>query len=501
MSSRRAIVRLLMAALLAAGVVAPAQTVRVGSKVFTESVILSELATQAIQARHIPVRHDRQLGGTRLLFDALRDGQIDIYPEYTGTIRQEILHGQDVPDDEAMATVLARLGVAMTPPLGFNNTYAIGMRASEAQRLAIRAISDLKRYPRLRFGFSNEFLDRRDGWPALRQRYDLPQTEVRGLDHDLAYRALASGAIDAMDLYSTDAEIAYYHLRTLDDDLRVFPSYQAVYLYRADLRQRFPQAVTAIAQLEGRIDRNQMIAMNAQAKLDHVPETQVAANFLAQTLNLRRQPQLSGLWTRIGRRTCEHLSLVAVSLAAAIALGVPLGVVAATCPKVGQLILGTVAAIYTIPSLALLVFMIPLLGIGAAPAIVALFLYSLLPIVRNTHAGLRGIPAAIRESAQVLGLPARTRLLRVKLPMASASILAGIQTSAVINVGTATLGALIGAGGYGQPILTGIRLDNLDLILEGAIPSAVLALLVQGAFELASRWLVPRGLRLQRGPA
>ena len=134
--------------------------------------------------------------------------------------------------------------------------------------------------------------------------------------------------------------------------------------------------------------------------------------------------------------------------------------------------------------------MIPWLGIGAKPALVALFLYSLLPIVRNTATGLRDIPVSLRESAEALGLPARARLLRIELPMASRSILAGIKTAAVINVGTATIGALIGAGGFGQPILTGIRRDDLSMILfEGAIPAALLALAVQGAFDLAERWL------------
>jgi osmoprotectant transport system permease protein len=163
--------------------------------------------------------------------------------------------------------------------------------------------------------------------------------------------------------------------------------------------------------------------------------------------------------------------------------------------RIGQAVLGIAGVLQTIPSLALLVFMIPLLGIGAAPAIVALFLYSLLPIIRNTAAGLAGIPPSIVESAEALGLPAGARLRVVELPMASRSILAGIKTSAVLNVGTATLGALIGAGGYGQPILTGIRLDHVGLILEGAVPAALLALAVQGLFEGLERWVVPEGLR------
>jgi osmoprotectant transport system permease protein len=188
---------------------------------------------------------------------------------------------------------------------------------------------------------------------------------------------------------------------------------------------------------------------------------------------------------------------VLVSLAAAVAVAIPLGIVAARRPRIGPFILSGIGIIQTIPSLALLVFMIPWLGIGAKPALAALFLYSLLPIVRNTATGLKDISASVRESAQALGLPDGARLVRIELPIASRAILAGIKTAAVINVGTATIGALIGAGGFGQPILTGIRRDDLAMILyEGAIPAALLALAVQGAFDLVERLIVPRGLLL-----
>jgi osmoprotectant transport system permease protein len=163
----------------------------------------------------------------------------------------------------------------------------------------------------------------------------------------------------------------------------------------------------------------------------------------------------------------------------------------------GQPVLAGAGLIQTIPSLALLVFMIPLLGLGAPSAIAALFLYSLLPIIRNTYAGLLGIPLNIRESAEALGLAPMARLRLIELPLASRTILAGIKTAAVINVGTATLGGLIGAGGFGQLIFSGIRKDDNALTLEGAIPAALLALAVLGLFELAERFFVPRGLTLR----
>jgi osmoprotectant transport system permease protein len=204
-----------------------------------------------------------------------------------------------------------------------------------------------------------------------------------------------------------------------------------------------------------------------------------------------------GRASRVGRCVAEHLALVAASLGAAVLVAVPLGVAAARRRKTGAAILAVAGVVQTVPTLALLVLMIPLLGIGTLPAVAALFLYSVLPIVRNTVTGLTEIPAALLESADVLGLSSWARLLKIELPLASPSIVAGIQTSAVINVGTATLGALIGAGGLGQPILTGIRLDDLDLILEGAVPAAILALLAQAVFAGVGRLVVPRGLRLR----
>jgi osmoprotectant transport system permease protein len=472
------------------------EPIRVGSKAFTESVILGELATQLGNNAGVTTVHRSQLGGTRVLWEALLDGEIDVYPEYTGTIVQELIPGT-TSDAAAIEAALRNRGIGMTRPLGFNDTYALGVPETLARRLRLHSISDLREHPELRFGFSNEFLNRKDGWPALKAAYGLPQANVTGLDHDLAYRAVSSASVDAVDLYSTDAEIAFYHLVVLDDDRQVFPAYEAVYLYRLDLRDRAPAAIGAIARLEGAIDVPRMIAMNASSKLQKVPESRVASQFLLDRFQVATHPPAQGRAAQLLSRTREHLQLVGISLVASIIVAIPLGVLAFLRPRLGQIILGTVAVIYTIPSLALLVFMIPLLGIGTWPAMVALFLYGLLPIVRNTHAGLTGIAPALRESAIVLGLSPGARLLKVELPLAAPLVLAGIKTAAVINVGTATIGALIGAGGYGQPILTGIRLADNRLILLGAVPAALLALLVQGGFGVLERALVPRGLRIK----
>lgn len=486
--------------------VAQQPSVKVGSKSFTESVILGEIVTQLARSGEAQAEHRAELGGTQILWKALLAGDIDVYPEYTGTISQEILAGQEVRDIASIEKALTKFGVRVSRQLGFNNTYALGMKAQRARELQIRSISELARlskFGNLKFGLSDEFLERQDGWPGLQKRYQLPETAVRGLDHNLAYRGLQQGAIDITDLYTTDPEIRYYDLIPLDDDRGYFPAYFAVLLYRSDLAERAPQALTQILKLEDRLPTTTMVELNARSKLDRVPEPRIAAQFVNQTLGI--EVPIPGLdsgvvWRRVLRRlaqhTGEHLFLVLISLTAAILVAVPLGIAATKNPMLGKSILSIVGIIQTLPSLAVLVFMIPFCGLGAGSALVALFLYSLLPILRGTYVGLKEIPGHLRESALVLGLPASARLRLIELPLAMPSILSGIKTAAVINVGTATIGALIGAGGYGQPILTGIRLDNMSLILQGAVPAAAMAVLVQFAFDLAERWVIPAGLRI-----
>lgn len=472
--------------------------VRVGSKAFTEGVILGEIVTQVAEASGATVTHEAQMGGTRILWTALTSGAIDAYVEYTGTLALELLADEALPrgDVAALRAALARRGIGMIGPLGFQNTYALGMTEARAAALGVRTLSDLAAHPALALGFSSEFLDRDDGWPGLAAHYRLAHGDVRGLDHALAYRAVVEGALDVTDLYTTDAEIERYHLRVLIDDRGYFPAYDAVLLYREAWARGAPAVVAGWRRLDGAIDAPTMIAMNARARLDRVPEIDVAATLVRTRLGLHVTRTAAGRAARIWARTREHVALVAAALVMALALALPLGVLAARHRRAGLALLGVVGVVQTVPSLAFLVLMIPLLGIGGPPAVAAMVAYSLLPVVRNTHAGLTAIAPPLLESADVLGLGRWARLVRVELPLASPAIVAGVQTAAVLSVGTATIGALVGAGGYGQPILTGVRLDDTALILEGAIPAAVLAVLVQVAFELLGRALVPRGLRL-----
>jgi osmoprotectant transport system permease protein len=314
--------------------------------------------------------------------------------------------------------------------------------------------------------------------------------DVRGVDHALGYAALVDGSIDVKDAYSTDAKIAENDLVVLEDDLGFFPRYAAVFLYRMDMNAR---VVDALQKLAGTIDERRMIALNAEAERTKDYSQAAAMYFDERATGPRR-----GMLRNIAHWTGRHLTLVGISLLLAVIAGVPLGIVASRPGTLGHLILGTAGIIQTVPALALLALLVPVpwLGISATTAILALFLYSLLPIIRNTAAGLQNIPVPLRESAAALGLEPFARLRKIYLPIASRTILAGIKTSAVINVGSATLAALIGAGGLGEPIISGLNLNDHATILQGAVPAALLAVCVQGIFELLDRLCIPRGLRL-----
>ena len=469
--------------------------IRVGSKSFTESYILAEIAAQVIeQAGEARVERKLGLGGTGLAYRALASGAIDLYPEYTGTLSYIILKDPSLRTTEAIRARLGASGLTATDSLGFNNTYALAMRADAADRLGLRNIGDLARYPTLTAAFSSGFLEREDGWPGLSRRYGISLAQVRVMEHALTYRAIASGEVDVMDVFSTDGQLERLRLRILRDDRGFFPDYWAVLVARKELFEKYPRTWARLREaLEGRLDERRMQQLNAMADLDGKSVPQVAAAFLGTERSA--EASRSGLGRELYALTFDHLLLVLVSVVVAVVLGVPLGIAATRFRKTGQIELGTIGMLQTIPALALLVFMIPLFGIGKVPALVALSLYALLPVVRSTYAGLMGIDGRLLEMAFVLGLGRLARLVRIEIPLASIGIMAGIKTAAVMTVGTATLAAFIGGGGYGTLIVRGLALDDTATILAGAAPAAAMAVVFHVAFELLDRLAIPRGLR------
>lgn len=502
----RPLLLLLVCALLASAPHAwAAEPLRIGSKRFTESYILAEVLAQTVRADDpsADVEIRQGLGNTAIVHAALKAGSIDVYPEYLGTIEREILgHATTGAPLDQLQAELRPLGLAIGVPLGFNNGYALAMRSAQARELGLTALSQLKGQPGLKLGLSNEFLGRTDGWPGLSKRYALPQAPT-GLDHGLAYRALADAQIDVTDVYTTDAQIAALDLTVLADDGHFFPRYDAVLLYRADLPQRHPRAWAALQTLRGRIDETAMIAMNAQAEVKRQPFDAIAREFLADHVrasppsSIATEPVKSGLWTRLtgpdlARLTGQHLALVLGAVALATLVGVPLAVALHPWPRWREALLAVCALLQTVPSLAMLALLIWAMNrIGPVPALVALTLYALLPVLRNCTVGLSEVPEGLSTAAKALGLTRGQVLRSVQLPLALPVMLAGLRTATSLSVGTATMAAFIGAGGYGERIVTGLALNDQTLLLAGALPAAALALLFEGVFGLMA-WRLAR---------
>jgi osmoprotectant transport system permease protein len=495
---------------------ATADQVVVGSKNFEESRLLGEIFAQLLEAR-TDLEVDRRLGlaGTQVCFEALRTGAIDVYPEYTGTGLVSIL-GE--PATGGRAATLARVRSAFLgrwdlwwlAPLGFENSFEIAVPRELAEREGLRTISDLARAaPRLSAGFGHEFVGRDDGLPGLAEAYGLELSRVTPLQHALKYNAAGAREIDVLDVYTTDARLVVYDLVVLEDDRGFFPPYEAAALVRGETLAEHPEVGAVLGLLSGAFDEERMRRLNFRLQEGGESEAAVARSALRE-LGLLPEDAAPAPETRRGRGflgyawaerrslarwILEHLGLSAAAVLLGAAVAIPLGLWLERHRRAAESAIRALGAVQTIPSLALLAFMIPLLGVGVVPALVALWLYSLFPIVRNTYTGVRDADPRAVEAATALGMTPAQVLREVRLPLAAPVVLAGVRTAAVITVGTATLAAFICAVGLGEPIVTGLQLADTARILTGAIPAALLALLVDGALGLAERALRPRGTR------
>jgi osmoprotectant transport system permease protein len=504
------------------------QRIVVASKPFGESYLLCEMFSQLLESRGFSVDRRPGLGATEIAFGALRTNAIDVYPEYTGTGLIAVLH-DSLPDSVAadsravFAHVARRFAdlyhVRWLPPLGFQNTYAIAVTRQSATRYHLRTLSDLAREsPHLTAGFTPDFIGRSDGLVGLQRVYGIHPRAVRPLAPAVKYQALASGAVDVIDGYSTDGLLSKYDLVTLVDDRHFFPPYEAAALVSGQLEQRSPAAIAALTLLSGRLDEQTMRKLNRRVEVDEEDVRRVASDELA-ALGLVGRAEVaraaSGqarngfaqyMWDRratLAALTGRHLLLVGLALFAAVIVALPLGLALERTRPLAEPTIGALGVLQTIPSIALLAFMIPLLGIGVIPALVALWLYALYPIARGTYTGVRDADPEAVSAAEALGTTPVQRLMWVRLPLAAPVIMAGIRTAAVITVGAATLAAFIGAGGLGEPIVAGLALADTRMILSGALPAAALALAVDGVLGLVERLVAPahRRHRIWRKPA
>jgi osmoprotectant transport system permease protein len=489
-------VKLILAGIVLITLIAPmsadGKPVVVGSKNFTESYLLAEIMAQALEAEGFTVERRFGFGGTKICYEALRSGEIDVYPEYTGTIQQVVLKSAEPLNENQLATALLAEGLRILRPLGFNNTYALAMTEKLAARLSIERISDLAGHGQLRAGFSHEFLNRPDGWSGLVDVYGL-NFSVTGIGHGLAYQAIDTGEIDVTDAYSTDGDITRYGLRILEDDRAVFPVYLAVPFIRAEID---PRAAEILDNLANTLSDAAMRQWNAKIVVAGWSVSAVASQFLASVgQNSDTTAPRRGLTATLLRNTRRHLELTFAALILGCIIGTGLAILVYRSATGSKIVVYVAGLLQTIPSIALLALMIPLLGVGVVPAITALFLYSLLPIIRSAVTALTTVDPVYQEVAVAMGLTQSQQLRYVLIPLAAPHILAGIRTAAVISIGTATLAAFIGAGGLGEPIVTGLALNDTDLILQGAIPAALLAILAELVFSGLERLLIPVHLR------
>lgn len=464
-------------------------SVVVGSKTFTESYILAEIISQVIEdTGEVEVQRKFGMGATGIMYQALLNQSVDLYPEYSGTIAEELLKTPEVRELSQIDQALASKGFTISSSLGFNDTYALAVRKDFADAHHLTTLSDLVNTPQIRVAMTHEFMERQDGYKGLVAAYHLNFENIKNLSHSLAYEALAKNEADLMEVYSTDAKIESLGLKILRDDRNYFPNYQAVILAQSSLKSKYPKTWAALNSLAGKINEEKMQKLNAEADLEKKGFTEIAEGFLGKASSTKN----SGLTSYIAKLTFQHLQLVMIAMLIGIFLGLPLGIIATEYRLMGSAILLVSGLLQTLPSLALLCFLIPVFGIGMLPAIVALTLYSLLPIVVNTFTGLKGIDPKLTDSAIALGLTRWQRLIRIELPLATPSILAGIRTATITCIGTATLAALIGAGGYGVPIVTGLALNDNATILKGAIPAAVMALFFSGFLSFIERRITQR---------
>lgn len=464
----------------------------IGSKNFSESYLLSEIAAQMLERQGFSVQRRFGLGGTLICYEALRNGEIDFYVEYTGTLSQAVLKMPGRPGREEINAQLRTLDLQMLGEIGFNNTYAVAVRESQAQKLNLNEIGDLANYPELPLAFSHEFLQRGDGWPGLAKLYRLNH-KVEGIEHGLAYQAIADGAIAATDAYSTDGELLRYKLRVLEDSKNYFPAYRAAPLARTNLADEVRLALAPLANL---INEAQMQGLNAEVAVQGKSFQDVANEFItskSNELGLAQSEYQSVSWQKeLWGHFLRHIQLTGVALFSAIIVGIGLSLLIYSNTGVANAVVYACGLMQTVPSLALLALMIPIFGIGVLPAIIALFLYSLLPIVRNAVTALSGVDPTLVKVSRALGLTPWEQLRFLRLPLSMPAIFAGIRTAAVISIGTATLAAFIGAGGLGEPIVVGLSLNDTDMILRGAVPAALLAILTEFCFEILQRKIVRR---------
>lgn len=481
--------------------------ITIGSKNFTEQYVLAEIIAQTLEARlDIEVERKLNLGGSSFCYEALKSGGIDIYPEYTGTGLMNLLDQPIETNPKKAYQIVKALfdaqdGLIFGEPFGFNNSWAFAVSKDNPLFSDVHMISDLAKVAdQLRIGVVHEFLDRQDGYPDFLKHYQFEGlfTSAQAFTPGLLFPAIANDSVNVIVVNATDGLIGAQNLKLLTDDKQFFPPYEAAPFYRAELNL-IPNLPEVMASFRDIISSDEMIELNYKVDALGLTASEAAREFLiskgiittdepvlVQAQTVVKPSLIEYFWhekDQLLHYVLEHLFLVLVSLGFAVLLSVPVGIVLTRYTELSGPVFAVTNILQTIPSMALLGALIPLFGVGLTPALIALFLYALLPIIRNTYTGIKEIDPLLIEATRGLGLTNHQILFKVELPLSLPMVMAGIRTSSVLVVGTATLAAFIGAGGLGDPIFRGISSVDNNKILFGAIPAALLAVMLDRLFN------------------
>ncbi|RLA63412.1 MAG: hypothetical protein DRQ88_04645 [Epsilonproteobacteria bacterium] len=452
----------------------------VGSKLETENKILAEIIAQALETTgEVQIERKFSLGSSGVIYNTLKKGDIDIYPEYSKRIGEVVISSQWQRHLYQINKALAGEGILMAGLLGFNNSYSLVVKKDNVKFKNIENISDLKGFTSYQRAFSYDFLRAQDGFSSVFKAYGIDT----GIKHrsfkmkkDRLIGALNSGEVDLIQVGSTSPDIVRHNLKVIKDDKKHMSRNFGIILVKGSFAKRFPASWKLLNDvILKKITNDDMAKMNAQVELEGKTYSTVAMSFLKKAgLDTR-----FSLWKQISPKFFTHLQLVIIPLLFSTLFGLFL-VVMATKNKVFEKLVSSINRFYKpIPFLIILCVLIPFLGTGKVPVYMALFIFGIFPIVKWSK-------STNEEDAN---------LSWWGTPMASHNIWAGIKNTAFINVGIATLAAYIGAGGLGDLIISGLSGKDKNLILMGVIPAIILAAFIHLIVELSDKYTTPKSLR------
>lgn len=482
------------------------KNIRVASRDFPESILLAEILSSAIE-KYSDYEVDRKfnLGGVKICFSAIENNELDIYQDYSGSLINNIL-GRKSKDEYILDFLKTKIyldyGLKLSDELGFNNNFVLVANKSWAEKHKLKNISDLalklKNDPEFnpRVAFRADFIHRSDGYKSIKETYGIDFENLNVMEYNIAYANLKSNRLDLIDSFSTDPRLMDKDLVLISDDRSAFLKYDALYVYRSEILETYPELIKIFSKLESSLSDKTILDLNLQIASGKSYQ-EVANSFLdkidlnSKPLKLSSRPIPKSLLKEniemFTKAFYEHLLLSYGSFFLAAVFGIIIGVLISYDLKISKFVLALISSLQTIPSLALLALLIPVFGLGYKSALGALLVYALLPIIQNTFSGINSISSEYILLARSLALTEFQILKDIKLPMARNFILAGLKTSVVICIGTATLATFVGAGGLGDIIKAGIDLNSNYLIILGSAPAALLALFSSFVFSKLER--------------